>query len=205
MFAVVAIMIWAVLFMLVAASLVVAVLIGIVMLAYVYALSGGRGLERDGLARGAVAPTWSLTALSGAAVESPPRHRQFQLIVFTDHSLKSFPSVAEGLRALVSAASELEIVVLMRQPSNLAEPVLRVLGLGGVPVLAGSASLYGKYNVRVMPFVVFVDAHGSVCASSLVNHSWQVERLWRLARVAPISGESGLTGRSRRRLARVGV
>jgi hypothetical protein len=59
-----------------------------------------------------------------------------------------------------------------------------LLGLGGVPVLVGSPSLYGRYNVRVMPFMIVVDAAGVVRGSSLVNHDWQVDRLCQIARLA---------------------
>ncbi len=57
-------------------------------------LSGADALERDGLARGRPAPRWSLRDAGGAggACSSPPAG-PLQLIVFADHSLKSFPSV----------------------------------------------------------------------------------------------------------------
>jgi hypothetical protein len=136
------------------------------------ALSGADAIERDGLARGRRAPRWNLTDSAGFARTSPPAS-SLQLIVFADHSLESFPSVVAGLRQL----SDVEIVILTRGPSESAVSVLRQLGLGDVPVVAGSASLYAAYNVRVMPFAIFVDPAGLVRASSLVNHDWQVAKL----------------------------
>ena len=69
------------------------------------------------------APVWSLMDSTGKVVRSPPRN-PLQLIMFTDHSLKSFPSVVDGLRE-VMAQERLEIVVLTRRRNELAEPVLR--------------------------------------------------------------------------------
>jgi hypothetical protein len=147
-------------------------------------LSGSGGIERHGLHRGVRAPRWSLADSSGKTVTSPP-HTPLQLVVFADHSLKSFPSVVEGLTELTRVApkSVLEIVVLLRAENRIAEPVLRLLGISDVSVVVGSASLYARYNVRVMPWMMFIDSSGTVRASSLVTAAWQIERLWRLARV----------------------
>jgi hypothetical protein len=153
------------------------------------ALSGSEGIQRHGLHRGVRAPRWSLVDPSGITLNSPPA-APLQLIVFADHSLKSFPSVVDGLTDLIRTTprSALEIVVLLRGENRIAEPVLRLLGLTDVPVVTGTASLYARYNVRVMPWLMFVDTSGMVRASSLVTDAWQIERLWRLARVPVTSG-----------------
>jgi hypothetical protein len=144
-------------------------------------LSGPEALERDGLARGRKAPRWSLADSAGAGHHSPPA-RPLQLVLFADHSLKSFPSVLDGLRDLIARPDPgLEVVVLLRQRNDLAEPLLRMLGLDGVPVLTGTPALYAAYNVRVGPFAIFVDCAGRVRASSLVNHDWQLAKLRQLA------------------------
>jgi hypothetical protein len=72
-------------------------------------------------------------------------------------------------------------VLLLRRPNAIVSPLLTELGLAGVSVLTGSPRLYARYNVRVGPFMIFVDAAGFVRASSLVNHSWQVAKLRQLA------------------------
>jgi hypothetical protein len=195
----------AILFLAVGVVLCAAAVIAIFATVEVYYLSGSRAIAEDGLRRGSHAPRWSLADSSGQLVHSPPRARPVQLIVFSDHSLKSFPSVAEGLRALATGAPSPEIVVLTRQGSEIAAPVLAILGLGSVPVLTGSPALYGKYNVRVMPFVVAVDAAGLVRASSLVNHAWQIEKLWRLAQIPLEPGERRTERHWWRRPAGVGV
>jgi hypothetical protein len=166
-------------------------------------MSGAEAIERDGLAPGMHAPVWSLADSAGNVVRSPPR-TPLQLIMFTDHSLKAFPSVVDGLRE-VMAQERLEIVVLTRRRNGLAEPVLRMIGLDGISVLTGSPSLYAVYNVRVTPFVIFVDSAGRVRASSLVNEAWQVTKLLQLADL-PLEHENlAPRGRFRRRTAGAGV
>lgn len=157
-------------------------------------MSGGDAIQRDGLRRGSRAPRWSLVDLAGKTRTSPPIANPLQLIVFGDHSLKSFPSVVEGLKTLLDEP-DLEVIVLLQRPRPLAESMLQVLGLGAVPIVVGSAQLYGRYNVRVTPFVMFIDKHARVRASSLVNHEWQLAKLARLARV-PLGTES-VKGRRR--------
>lgn len=198
-------MIFAVLFVVLAAVMCAAVVLAHLAATDLYYLTGSRAIMDDGLSRGAAAPAWSLADSSGEVVCSPPQKKPFQLIMFADHSLKSFPSLIEGLHDLIMhAAPQLEIVVLMRRPSDIAEPLLRLLGLAEVPVVTGSSTLYGKYNVRVIPFAIFVDSGGQVRGSSLVNHAWQLDRLWRLANVAPDPDVMTVTGRLWRR-ARVAV
>jgi hypothetical protein len=166
-------------------------------------MSGAEAIERDGLAPGIHAPVWSLADSTGKAVHSPPR-TGLQLIMFTDHSLKAFPSVVDGLRE-VMAQERLEIVVLTRRRNELAEPVLHLLGLDGIPVLTGSPALYAAYNVRVTPFAIFVDSAGRVRASSLVNYDWQVTKLLQLADLPLESENLAPRGRFWRRTAGAGV
>ncbi len=154
------------------------------------ALSGSSALERDGLARGRPAPGWTLAGGEGKSRRSPPAPGSLQLIMFADHSLKSFPSVIEGLRVLDGDA-RLEIVVVTRGPGDGAAELLGQFGLGSVPVLTGSPKLYGRYNVRVMPFAIFVGSDGLVRASSLVNHDWQLVKLRQIAAIPPSEDEPG--------------
>jgi hypothetical protein len=143
-------------------------------------LKGRDALQRDGLRPGSLAPAWALADSSGTIYRSPPS-RPIQLLVFADNSLRLFPSVVDGLRELSETAAELEIVVLLRQQNDSILPTLRILGLPELPVLTGSESLYGRYNVRVMPFLIFVDSERRVRTGSLVNHDWQVTTLYRTA------------------------
>lgn len=181
-------------FVVIAAMLCAAALLAVLRVAHMM-LSGADALERDGLARGALAPPWSLAGAAGTVHSSPPGRSDrsdrsdrsgppLQLIVFADHGLKSFPSVVAGLRAL-RADADLEIVIVTRGPAVPSIPVLAQLGLAGVPVLAGSPRLYASYNVRVTPFAIFVDAAGLVRGSSLVNHDWQLAKLRQVAAIPP--------------------
>ncbi|HEX7994045.1 MAG TPA: hypothetical protein VF506_08995 [Streptosporangiaceae bacterium] len=174
-------------FVVIATILLAASLLALLRVAHLM-LSGADALERDGLARGQHAPSWSLADGAGEALASPPV-RPLQLIVFADHSLKSFPSVVAGLRALLGD-SDLEIVILTRGPAEPASLALAQLGLAEVPVLAGSPRLYANYNVRVMPFVIFVDSAGLVRGSSLVNHDWQLIKLRQVAAIPPDDDET---------------
>jgi hypothetical protein len=191
----------AILFVVIAAILCAAAVLALLGVGQL-ALSGVGAIERDGLARGRLAPHWALVDSAGDMHRSPP-DSPLQLIVFTDHSLKSFPSVAAGLRALSGdqAASagqdDLEIVILLRGPSEIAEPVLSQLGLGSIPVLTGSPARYADYNVRVIPFAIFVDSSGRVRASSLVNHDWQLAKLRQIAAV-PLEAADLAAARGRR-------
>ena len=196
-------MIFAAMFVSVAAVLCAAALLVILGTAHVY-LSGAEAIAHDGLARGQRAPEWSLPDALGGVYRSPPAG-PLQLIIFADHSLKSFPSVLDGLRDLLAGDPLLEIVVLLRRPNDLAQPVLQMLGLGGAPVLTGSPALYADYNVRVGPFAIFVDSAGLIRASSLVNYDWQIEKLRQLAGIPISSSERGAPRRLRRRPARAGV
>lgn len=196
-------MILAVVFVVVAVLLCVAAAGAILGTAHVY-LSGAEAIEHDGLAPGRRAPRWSLADSAGTVHQSPPA-APLQLVIFADHSLKSFPSVLAGLRALRDAEPGLEMVVLLRQHNDLAEPMLALLGLADVPVLTGTPALYADYNVRVGPFAIFVDSAGQVRASSLVNHDWQVTKLRQLADVPVDPQQAGGSRRLLRRQPRPAV
>jgi len=186
-------MVVTILFVVIAAILCAVALLALLGIGHL-ALSGSDALERDGLARGRLAPAWTLTDTEGIKRSSPPG-RPLQLIVFADHSLKSFPAVVAGLRALRDAPAPGP-----RQP----HPGLpHAAYLAGEPVTTGMPSRYAAYNVRVMPFAIFVDSRGRVRASSLVNHDWQLAKLRRLAAIPLDEGE--LAEPARQRAARPGT
>ncbi|PRX98066.1 hypothetical protein [Allonocardiopsis opalescens] len=172
---------WA--FVVVAALLILVAVLAVVTIAQLI-LQSRAGVARDGLERGRTAPEWEADDLGGTRRRSPAPGR-WQLLVFADHSLNSFPGVVEGLRALADeAGDELETIVLAREYSREVVGELTVLGVDS-PVVLVPNSVYHRYNIRVMPFVVLVGPDGKVGASSLVNHAWQLESLWRLTGKAP--------------------
>ena len=69
--------------------------------------------------------------------------------------------------------------------------MLSELGLADLPVAGGSAKLYAGYNVRVMPYAIFVGPDGVVRGSSLVNFDWQLAKLRRIAELEIEPGEAG--------------
>jgi hypothetical protein len=147
-------------------------------------------IERDGLALGKRVPRWTLSDSAGQTYHSKPA-RGFQLVMFTDHSLLSWESVADALRSL-RAEPNLEIVFLLDRRNEIAERVFAFLGLGEIPVLVGSRALWARYNVRVAPFAIFVDDQGYARASSLVNHDWQLAKLWQIAQL-PYEGTPSMS------------
>jgi hypothetical protein len=185
------------LFVAVAAVLCAAAALAVLGTAQVH-LSGPAAIEHDGLAPGRPAPRWSLPDAGGIQRQSPPA-APLQLVIFADHSLKSFPSVLDGLRDLLAREPALEAIVLLRGRNDLAAPLLALLGLD-VPVVTGSPGLYARYNVRVGPFAILVDSAGQVRASSLVNHDWQIAKLHQLASI-PVDFPKRSTDRRLRRAA----
>jgi hypothetical protein len=173
-------MVFAILFIVIAVLLCVAAVMAVFGVTHL-AMSGSEAVERDGLHRGTPAPRWSLPDAAGQLRSSPPA-RGLQLIVLVDHGLKSFPELIAGIRELLTE-SDLEVIIFPREKDNITVPLLAMLGLEDAPVVAGSPSLYGRYNVRVTPFLIFVDPAGLVRGSSLVNHRWQLMKLRQLAGV----------------------
>src|SRR5215468_11143860 len=155
-------MAFAILFIVIASLLCVAAVMAVFGVTHL-AMSGSEAVARDGLHRGTAAPRWSLPDAAGQLRASPPASG-FQLIVFGDHGLKSFPELIAGIAELLTE-SDLEVIILPREKDNITVPLLSLLGLESVTVVAGSPSLYGRYNVRVTPFVIFVDPEGRIRGS----------------------------------------
>lgn len=154
-------------------------------------LSGRTGLEGDGIEPGRRAPTWSSTD-QGSHRRQVPSGDRWQMLIFTDHSLSGFPSVVEGLSQMLGRPAAPEVIVVADETtSGTAVHALPLLGLD-VPVVGVPTHVYHQYNVRVMPWVFFVDPAGAVQASSLVNHAWQLEKLWAIAR-ARVQGQRRLS------------
>lgn len=145
------------------------------------AMSERDTVSRDGLLPGTSAPRWTLSTTTGRILDSPATEK-YQFILFSGQSLWRFPSVVEGIQTVqAEAGDDLEIVLLLRRPDEAIGPVLDELGLGTLTVVMGTPELYGKYNVRVTPFGIFIDRAGRVRCGSLVNFGWQIETLWRMA------------------------
>ena len=104
------------------------------------------------------------------------------MLLFTDHSLGAFPSLLPAFDRPGGDRDQSEVVVLARASSaQRAVAAMQRLGLE-LPVVGVPDRLYGRHNVRVMPWAMFVDAGGTIWGSSLVNESWQIEKLGVIAR-----------------------
>lgn len=156
-------------------------------------LNSSAGIVNDGLDPGVRAPTWHAVDITGNTRPSPNRSC-WQLLLFADHCLKDFPDTVAGIRALEAAQSEsLEILILIRRQPDLARAVMDSLEIGSsiVPV---TDQTYQQYNVRVMPFAVFVDNTGTIRNSGLVSTRGTLESMRALAKAIP----DALTGYLRR-------
>jgi hypothetical protein len=142
-------------------------------------MNGSAGVAKDGLAAGTRAPQWQAFDLAGTEWRSPAPGR-WQFLFFGDHSMREFPDIVDGIRAL-DEHDDGDVLVLAREYARDVVGILPRLGLT-CPIVIVPESLYHRYNVRVMPFLVIVDPDGQVQASSLVNHAWQLETLARLVR-----------------------
>lgn len=156
-------------------------------------LNSSAGIANDGLKPGVRAPAWRALDTSGNLSVSPNPAR-WQLLLFADHCLKDFPDTVAGLRALEADPSEsLEILILVRHHPDLARAVLDSLQVFSniAPV---TDRTYQQYNVRVMPFAIFVDNDGIIRNSGLVSTRGTLQSMRAVAKAAP----DALTGYLRR-------
>jgi hypothetical protein len=162
--------------------------IGIILLAFmlmallrigIARLESAVGIAGDGLPLGAKAPRWTGTDLIGEE-RAIPGTRTWQVLVFCDHSLASFPSLAMGLNDL-AGTPEVDVILVSRDERPLSEATARVLSVA-VPMLCCAASLYSAFRVRVQPFGFVVAPDGTIAWSGLVNTREQLHHVLRMAR-----------------------
>ncbi|MGH2560602.1 MAG: hypothetical protein ACRDJH_16180 [Thermomicrobiales bacterium] len=138
------------------------------------------GIERDGPKRGARTPEWRLPDLYGTARKSPSGSR-WQLLLFADHTLASFPDLVAGTNRMHTDVPDFEVVVLTRKTANLNVATAKELGVE-VPIVPVDQTFYDRFNVRVMPFGVLLDPQGTVRWASVASHEVPLRRELRLAR-----------------------
>lgn len=130
-------------------------------------LNSSAGIMRDGLPPGTHSPVWTAADVEGVRRDFPARGR-WQLLLFSDHSLKDFAETVDGLRALIEDPESPDLVLLTRRQPELTELIVSSLGLR-IPIVPVMDYTYNHYNVRVMPFAVVVDDEGVVRLSRLVS------------------------------------
>jgi hypothetical protein len=137
------------------------------------------GIWRDGVRAGLMLPAWSLPDRKGVS-HSTPSHGKWQLLLFADHSLREFPAFALRVREL-SEEESLEALILTRRDPEATAVVVEAFGLK-IPVVPVDDRFYWRCNVRVMPYVMIVDPHGTVWASNVVTTPESLDALWRITR-----------------------
>lgn len=134
------------------------------------------GIVRDGLPGGAPAPRWRLPDTDGG-VQQVPSGAEWQLLLFSDHSLREFPELGAAVTALREREPGLEAVVLPSKNAELAAETARAIGLD-VPVVPVDRDFYWHHNVRVMPFLILLDREGVVLAEGLADNDSRLEMIW---------------------------
>jgi hypothetical protein len=138
------------------------------------------GISRDGFPRGSRVPRWRLPDLN-EELHQVPSGKSWQLLLFSDHSLREFPQLAQAIERLRAEEPELEALLLPRLHPEAAEETAKLLGLN-IPIVPVDERFYWRHNVRVMPFVFFVDPAGIVQGSGLVGEETQLRATWLVSR-----------------------
>src|SRR5881396_1224304 len=113
------------------------------------AISGAQGLVGDGLRPGSLAPPWSVAGV--------PADGRWQLLVLTNHSLRAFPGVVEGIDWICGQPDAPAVTILTKAATYEATvTTIRALGLD-VRIDPVPERTYWKFNVRVMPWMFFID------------------------------------------------
>lgn len=169
-----------ILFLVVQLLFIVLSLVAIVRTGYLR-LNSSLGIARDGFPPGKSAPPWSLPDLNGR-LRVTPAGDHWQLLVFVNQSLESFPQLISGLHYLSRHAQELEVLVISQDSKEDCRHTAEELDLQ-VPVVPVDPSFYDRYRVRVMPFVFFLDPRGIVRWVGLANEEQQLIHAWHIAQV----------------------
>jgi hypothetical protein len=143
-------------------------------------LESAIGIARDGPRRERPAPAWQATDNSGHTRRVPCGGR-WQLLIFADHCLASFPDLVAAMNRLPVAVSDLDVAVLARSRPGLNAEMIVSLGITA-PVVMVDQGLYDQYKARVMPFSVLIDDRGIVKWKGVANNEAQLRRELRLAR-----------------------
>lgn len=148
------------------------------------------GILRDGLPLGARAPRWTIRDDRGR-LRKVPSGESWQLLVFGDHSLEAFPDLVSGIKRLTEDEPSLEVLVLHSAHPAEAEMTAEALRLleTDLPLVKADDRLRSSYNVRVLPFLIFLDAAGRARGRGLVNSDAAVQALWREAYASRLAND----------------
>ena len=144
-------------------------------------LSSSAGVARDGFPPGKAVPSWSLPDYDGY-LRVTPAGDHWQLLVFADNCLASFPEVVSGMHHLSQEFQELEVLIMSQESKEDCRITAEGLDLR-VPTVPVDSSFYDRFRVRVMPFLFFVDPQGIVRWVGLANTEQQLIHAWHMAQV----------------------
>lgn len=166
-------------FIVFAAALIVSALLVLVRIGF-GRLESEIGIQRDGPPVGKTIPRFVLPDRRGSDRVIPGRDEQWQLLVFADHSLESFPEVVFAMNHL-AARESVDVLMLNRPSSILSNGTIEDLDIL-VPVVDVSQRLCDRYAVRVVPFGILVDPMGVTRWKGIVGHVGVMLRILRVAK-----------------------
>lgn len=141
-------------------------------------LESAVGISRDGFPPGRSVPSWQLLDLMGQERKTPTGEK-WQLLIFVDHSLVSFPELFIGITHFSEGVPEVEVLIVSRDNRTLCEATKRVLNLQ-VPIVPVDQTFYDRFRVRIMPFAFFLNSNGVVHQLGLVNNQQQLFNMWKM-------------------------
>jgi hypothetical protein len=138
-------------------------------------LESALGIARDGPKRNHPAPTWQATDNTGKG-QCVPSEGRWQLLIFADHNLASFPELIAATNRLPAGIDDLDVMVLARSRAGLSAETIAALGISA-PIVMVDQQLYDQYKVRVMPYVVLVNENGIVKWTGIGSNEGQLRRV----------------------------
>jgi hypothetical protein len=139
-------------------------------------LNSLHGIRNDGLPEGKKAPSWQQADITGTLRVSPSEIH-WQILLFGDHSLVSFPLLIRGINRFQEEEKDVELMILARANNTSGITALSSLGLQA-PVIQVDSAMYHRFRVRVMPFLIILDPQGIVQWRGLVNTDEHLQRAW---------------------------
>lgn len=128
------------------------------------------GRHGDGLKAGKAAPRWQRTDHWGMSQSVPSLSGAWQVLVFSDHSIREFPELAGALAEISNSAVDLDVLLISRIAGDVTARAARSVGLEA-PIIVVDDRFYKTYNVWVMPHILLLDSEGIVLASGNVGSS----------------------------------
>ncbi len=139
------------------------------------------GRRGDGLPPGRPAPRWRMPDSTGA-VRQVPVGTGLQVLLFADHAIVEFPTLADGFRRLRLEADDLEALMISRADPEATAAACAAVGLR-LPIIAVDDRFYRRHNVWVVPHIMFLDRDGTVLVTGNVAEEAGLMNMWRHARL----------------------